>query len=157
MANVEDDAAHWEAEQQSGRAAQADRPRVQPMIAWFIFALARLWVVCLLLVAAAVAGISVYEYAQTKQELTQLRESPGAPSYAVVAYRRELARQIEAMELDEVDYIESETLPTPPDRPRQLSEIDNLRERNARERRNARSASSESSARPRRNESRVPD
>lgn len=157
MANVEDDAAHWEPKEARSRTAQPEPARGRPMFAWFVFALARLWVVSLLLVAAAVAGVSVYEYAQTQQELSQLRESPGEASYAVVAYRRELARQIEAMELDEADYIESETLPTPPERPRTLVEIDGLRERNDRERRSVRAAATADTGRPRRNEPRVPD
>jgi hypothetical protein len=165
MANVQDDTAHWESDRPDQRAARSTRARAsvdpgppgRPVFAWLVFALARLWVVCLLLVAAAVAGISIYEYAQTQQELNQVRESPGEAAYSVVAYRRELARQIEAMELNAADYIESETLPTPPERPRLLAEIDNLRERNAGERRSARAVYAADTARPRRNEPRVPD
>jgi hypothetical protein len=165
MATVQDDADHWDNQREDPASANAERTRAtldrgpsgRPVFAWVVFALARLWVVCLLLVAAAVAGISVYEYAQSQQELSQVRESPGEQSYAVVAYRRELARQIEEMEVNEADYIESGTLPLPPERPRLLVEIDNLRERNASASRSARAARAADTARPRRSDPRVPD
>jgi hypothetical protein len=163
MATAQDHEDHWDNQREDPASTTTERGRVtmergpsgRNVFAWVVFALARLWVVCLLLVAAAVAGISVYEYAQSQQELSQVREAPGEHAYAVVAYRRELARQIEEMELSEADYIESGTLPLPPERPRLLVEIDNLRERNAEERRSARNAYTERTSRPRR--SGVPD
>jgi hypothetical protein len=158
MANLHEDAEHWDTRREDPAAAKPERTRAtldrgpsgRNVFAWIVFALARLWVVCLLLVAAAVAGISVYEYAQSQQELSQLREQPGEQAYAIVAYRRELARQIEEMEQNEADYIESETLPPPPERPRLLVEIDNFRERNASQRRTARDTYARETARPRR-------
>jgi hypothetical protein len=163
MATVQDDADHWDNQRDDQASANTERSRVtmergpsgRNVFAWVVFALARLWVVCLLLVAAAVAGISVYEYAQSQQELSQVREAPGEQAYAVVAYRRELARQMEEMEMNEADYLESGTLPLPPERPRMLVEIDNLRERNAEERRAARNAYTNRTSRPLR--SGVPD
>ncbi len=155
MSNVEDEARVWE--ERGARAAAPERSPGDRFLGWFIRALARLWVVSLLLVTAAGAGIAVYELNRTYRELSEAREAPGAASYAVVAHRRELERQVDNMKRDEVDYVTSETLPIPPDRPRQLVEIDSLRERNAAARRAALAARSQDGARPRRGEPRIPD
>jgi hypothetical protein len=152
MSTVEGEANAWEE-----RASRAPDPPRDRFLGWFIRALARLWVVSLVLVTAAAAGIAVYELNQTYRELHVAREEPGAASYAVVAYRRELARQVDNMKRDEVDYLTTETLPVPPERPRQLADIDSLREDNAAIRRAALASRSEDGARPRRGEPRIPD
>jgi hypothetical protein len=86
---------------------------------------ARLWVTSLLLLAAAFGGISVYQLLQTRAELAELREAPGPEAYAVVAYRRELERQIQAYSRN----WRAEAVPAPPPRPRLLEEIDIARPR----------------------------
>ena len=158
MSNVEEEAtaAGWEHDG-GARVVQPGLWSRERFMPWFVRALARLWVVSLLLVAAAVAGISVYELNRTYRELGEVREEPGPASYAVVAYRRELARQVDDMKRDEVDFVSTETLPIPPDRPRQLVEIDSLRQRNALGRRAALESRAEDTARPRRTEPRIPD
>ncbi|MGE3141788.1 MAG: hypothetical protein AB7L65_00565 [Hyphomonadaceae bacterium] len=115
-------------------AAQSETRGSGWIVTWAVRALARFWVVCLLLLAAAFGGISVFQYMQMKAQLNELRAAPGAQSYAVVAYRRELARQVHAYSRDWDDL---EVLPTPPARPRLLEEIDLARQRNAEIRRSA--------------------
>lgn len=88
-------------------------------------AVARLWVISLLLTTAAFSGISVYQLLQTQAELTELRKTPGPDAYAVVAYRRELERQIRAND----QRWREESVPQPPPRPRLLEEIDLARRR----------------------------
>ena len=69
-----------------------------------------------------------------REELAELRKAPGPQSYAVVAYRRELARQILSYRRNWED---ADTVPTPPSRPRLMFEIDVARQRNAEFRRAA--------------------
>src|SRR5690348_3920945 len=85
--------------------ARDDEPKiveaVAPAISILGFVLrlaARIWVTSLLLAAAAFGGISVYQLMQTRAELSELRKQPGPESYAVVAYQRELERQVRAYE-----------------------------------------------------------
>ena len=88
-------------------------------------ALARVWVTSLLLLAAAFSGIAVYQLFQTQAELRELRKSPGPDAYAVVAYRRELERQLLAYERG----WREDAVPEPPPRPPLLEEIDLARQR----------------------------
>jgi len=98
------------------------------VVAWCARMLARLWVVSLLVFAAAFAGIAVYKSIETRAALVELRKLPGPQGYAAVAYRRELARQIRAFNRDWAD---TDAVPRPPPRPRLISEIDAARQRNA--------------------------
>jgi hypothetical protein len=157
MSNVEEETTGWSGGDSAARLVPPPPPRTSRALAWTVRALARLWIVSMLLMAAAVAGIAVFVLGQTQEQLRIVREEPGAASYSVVAYRRELARQVEEMRRDEVDNVSAETLPTPPDRPRQLVEIDSLRERNAEERRLANIAAANRSARPRITDPRIPE
>lgn len=126
MSNVEDDAPKWE-DARNARLVPPEQPVWMKFLTWGVRAIARLWVVSLLLVAGAVAGIALYELNHTTARLDQVREEPGVGPYAVVAYRRELERRIAEVRNSE---IASETLPVPPDRPRLLVEIDRLRQQN---------------------------
>jgi hypothetical protein len=57
--------------------------------------LSRLWVVALLVTAAMGSGVALNQMFQAEMRLQSLRQEPGPDAYAIVAYRRELARQIE--------------------------------------------------------------
>lgn len=83
-------------------------------------AVARIWLTGLILMATAFAGIAIFALVQTHAELHELRKSPGPDAYAVVAYRRELERQLLALD----DGWGDEVVPRPPARPRLLEEID---------------------------------
>jgi hypothetical protein len=81
-----------------------------------------------MLVAAAIAsGFSLNLMFGARDQLDALREAPGADAYAVVAYRAELRRQIEAYKRNRT----ADATPTPPARPRLVEEIDIARLRNA--------------------------
>jgi hypothetical protein len=97
-------------------------------LAWCLRALARVWVVGLLIFSAAFAGIGAYKAYETRAELAEIRKAPGPQAYAVVAYRRELARQIRAYGRH---WRDPDAVPEPPERPRLLYEIDNARQRSA--------------------------
>jgi hypothetical protein len=86
----------------------------------------RLWVVGLLVTAAMGSGVALNQMFQAEMRLQALRQEPGPDAYAVVAYRRELARQIEAYKRART----AEVVPQPPPRPRLLEEIDIARRRN---------------------------
>jgi hypothetical protein len=86
---------------------------------------ARVWVMGLLLLAAAFSGVAVYQLFERQAELRELRKGPGPEAYAVVAYRRELERQVQALERG----WREDVVPTPPPRPRLLEEIDLARHR----------------------------
>lgn len=102
-------------------------PRTGMALAGLIIrTIARLWVVCLLLVGAAFAGITLNQMMQRQAQLNELRKEPGPDAYAVVAYQRELERQIRAYNQN----WRSESVPTPPPRPRLLEDIDLARLRN---------------------------
>jgi hypothetical protein len=109
------------------RAVGWEAPPWAAPLAWMMRAVVRIWVIAMVVAAAAFGGISVYQYYQTRAELSRAREEPDAQSYAVVAYRAELARQIEAYRNNWRDF---ETVPEPPQRPRLLQEIDQARARN---------------------------
>lgn len=96
------------------------------LLGWLVRAVARLWVVSLLLCAAAFGGIAVNQLLLTQAELNELRQAPGADAYAVVAYRRELARQIRLYNRS----WRADSVPSPPQRPRLLEDIDLARQRN---------------------------
>jgi hypothetical protein len=87
--------------------------------------IARVWVISLLLLAAAFGGIAVNQLFQAKAELAALRKAPGPDAYAVVAYKRELERQIRALD----QTARADTVPTPPPRPRLMEDIDLARPR----------------------------
>ncbi len=86
----------------------------------------RLWVVGLLVGAAMGSGVALNQMFQAEARLETLRQEPGADAYAVVAYRRELARQMEAYRRIRT----ADAVPQPPARPRLLEEIDIARKRN---------------------------
>jgi len=99
---------------------------VRRSAAWVGKSVVRLWVVGLLVAAAMGSGMALNQMFQAQGQLESLREQPGAEAYAVVAYRRELARQIEMM-----GRVRSEdVVPQPPSRPALLEEIDIARQRN---------------------------
>lgn len=89
--------------------------------------LARVWIVLLLLGAAAFGGVAVTQSLQKRAELEELRQEPGPDAYAVIAYRAELERQIQAISANR----QLEAAPAPPSRPALLEEIDLARTRNA--------------------------
>jgi hypothetical protein len=120
------EAADAEAVTQARAASRSQLPGL-PMIALVVRALARIWVVLLLLAGAAFAGVAVTQVFQKRAELEELRREPGASAYAVVAYRAELERQIEAMNADR----RMDAVPAPPSRPALMEEIDLARTRNA--------------------------
>lgn len=88
-------------------------------------AAAQFWVVALLLFAAAFAGVSFSQMMQKQARLAELRAATGPDAYAVVAYRRELERQVRAYSMNWRD----ETVPTPPARPQLMQELDLARPR----------------------------
>jgi hypothetical protein len=120
------EAADAEAVTQARAAPQGQLPGL-PMVALVVRALARIWVVLLLLAGAAFAGVAVTQVFEKRAELEELRREPGASAYAVVAYRAELERQIEAMNADR----RMDAVPAPPSRPALMEEIDLARTRNA--------------------------
>lgn len=107
-------------------AQEADFAPVQPWTAIVFRAVARLWVIGLLLAAAVVTGMALNQLLQAESRLQALRKEPGPEAYAVVAYRRELERQIETYRQRRT----ADTVPVPPARPRLLEEIDLARQRN---------------------------
>lgn len=88
-------------------------------------AFTQFWVVCLLLLAAAFGGVTANELLQKQARLAELREAPGPDAYAVVAYRRELERQVRAYSMN----WRQDTAPMPPARPRLMEEVDLARPR----------------------------
>lgn len=102
------------------------RPTGASVLALIIRLLARLWIVLMLLAGAAVAGVAATQMLQKQAELEDLRREPGANAYALLAYRAELERQIQAIRDDR----QLETVPMPPARPTLLEEIDLARARN---------------------------
>jgi len=96
------------------------------VLAFVVRMLARLWVVLLLLTAAAFTGVTVTQVFMKNAELEELQGDPGPDSYAVLAYRAELQRQIDAITADR----RLDAVPTPPPRPALLEEIDMARARN---------------------------
>lgn len=121
MVHPDDEETHVEVEEE----APPPRP---PILASLLNTVARIWVICLLLLAAGFAGVAVNQYWQAQSELRDLRADPGPDAYAVVAYRHELQRQIDLYRRD----WRAETIPTPPTRPRLLEEIDLERAHNRR-------------------------
>lgn len=107
-------------------ASQGVRPGFS-VLALVVRTLARVWVVVLLLAAAAFGGVAVTQVLQKQAELEELRREPGPSAYAVLAYRAELERQIAAINADRT----MDTVPTPPARPALMEEIDLARARNA--------------------------
>ena len=106
------------------------QPALPEWTAWsglLMRALARVWVVGLLVVAAVGSGIALNQMYQSEAKLEELRREPGPDAYAIVAYRRELERQLKAYAKDRT----SDSVPAPPPRPRLLEEIDLARQRNA--------------------------
>jgi hypothetical protein len=102
-----------------------DEPRELPRrsLSWFgviVRLAAQLWVILLLLAAAAFGGIAVNQFLQKQAQLSELREAPGPDAYAVVAYRRELERQVRAYRRS----WRTDAVPAPPSRPRLMEEID---------------------------------
>jgi hypothetical protein len=108
------------------RETPSPTPAGGSMIALIVRTLARLWVVLLLLAGAAFGGVAVTQVFQKQAELEELRREPGANAYAVLAYRAELERQIQAIRDDR----QMEAAPEPPLRPALLEEIDLARARN---------------------------
>lgn len=96
------------------------------VFAFVVRMLARVWVVILLLTAAAFTGVTVTQVFQQRAELERLQSEPGPNAYAVLAYRAELERQIEAISSDR----RLDAVPTPPPRPALMEEIDMARARN---------------------------
>lgn len=96
------------------------------VLGFVVRTLARIWVVILLLTAAAFTGVTVTQVFQKRAELEQLESQPGPNAYAVLAYRAELERQIEAISSDR----RLDAVPTAPPRPALLEEVDMARARN---------------------------
>jgi hypothetical protein len=118
------------AEPEAEAVAQARSTPASPTFSWIALVvrmLARAWVVLLLLAAAAFGGVAVTHVLQKQAELEELRREPGPSAYAVLAYRAELERQIQALNADRT----VDAVPTPPPRPALLEEIDLARARNA--------------------------
>lgn len=146
MTNMDEGEAKWETARDQ-RLLPADQPVWMRFFTWGVRAIARLWVVTLLLVAAAIAGISLYELNNTNGRLERVREEPGVGPYAVVAYRRQLERRIAEVRANEITL---DTLPLPPERPRLLVEIDRLRAQNQALRNNEAASRQRRDVRPRR-------
>ena len=89
-------------------------------------ALARLWVIGLLVAVAVGSGFALNQMFQAQARLDELRSAPGPDAYAIVAYRREIERQLKSYAKDRT----SDSVPAPPPRPRLLEEIDLTRRRN---------------------------
>jgi hypothetical protein len=109
---------------------QARQAPPAPRVSWaalIVRTIARAWIVLLLLAGAALGGVAVTQVFVKQAELEQLRREPGPNAYAILAYRAELKRQIEAISSDR----SADSVPTPPDRPLLLEEIDLARARNA--------------------------
>lgn len=115
-----------EAVTETSATAQNPSPRFS-ILALVVRALARAWVVLLLLAGAAFGGVSVTQVFQKQAELEDLRREPGPGAYAVLAYRAELERQIAAIKADRA----MDAAPAPPPRPALMEEIDLARTRNA--------------------------
>ncbi len=110
--------------------AQARAVASPPGVSGFalvVRAVARAWIVLLLLGAAAFGGVAVTQVFVRQAELEELRREPGPNAYAILAYRAELQRQIEAISADRA----VDATPVPPARPVLLEEIDLARARNA--------------------------
>jgi len=124
MTNVDDTAARVDS-------AEPHLPVAPPLwlaiLTWVMRAIVRIWVAAMVLAAAAFGGIAIYQYYQTRAELAEVRRAPGPESYAVIAYRRELERQIEEYNRD---WRDRNAVPAPPGRPRLMEEIDLARQRN---------------------------
>lgn len=86
----------------------------------------RIWVVALLVAAAMGSGVALNQFFQAQMQLEALRREPGPDAYAIVAYKRELERQLEAYGRERT----ADAVPQPPVRPRLLEEIDIARARN---------------------------
>lgn len=100
-----------------------------PWTAWsglIMRAIARAWVIGLLVMAAVGSGFALNQMFQAQARLDELRGAPGPDAYAIVAYRRELERQLKSYAKDRT----SDSVPMAPPRPRLLEEIDLARQRN---------------------------
>lgn len=86
----------------------------------------RIWVVALLVLAAMGSGVALNQYFQAQMQLEALRRDPGPDAYAIVAYKREMERQMEAYSRAR----SADAVPQPPVRPRLLEDIDIARARN---------------------------
>jgi hypothetical protein len=106
--------------------ARPAAPSPVALVGLLVRMLARLWIVLLLLGGAALGGVAVTQVFQKRAELEAMRAEPGPSAYAVVAYRAELERQIQAISADR----RAEAVPQPPSRPPILEEIDVARARN---------------------------
>lgn len=110
--------------------SQARQDPPAPRVSWvalIVRTLARVWIVLLLLAGAALGGVAVTQVFVKQAELAELRREPGPNAYAILAYRAELKRQIEAISADR----SADSVPVPPARPALLEEIDLARARNA--------------------------
>ncbi len=110
--------------------SQARPTAPPPGISWgalIVRVLARAWIVLLLLAGAAFGGMAVTQVFVRQAELEELERQPGPNAYAVLAYRAELQRQIDAISADR----SANAVPAPPARPALLEEIDLARARNA--------------------------
>jgi hypothetical protein len=128
MANVEPDSAATATPHEEEHHEAPPPNKGLAFLAWLVRTVARVWVIGMMVVAAGFGGIAVYQFYQSRAELAEVQQAPGDQSYAVVAYRRELARQIEAYSHDWENW---EAVPQPPSRPRLMEEIDIVRARNA--------------------------
>jgi len=116
-------------EPEAPETVQTISPALPAWTAWsgmLMRALARIWVIGLLVVAAVGSGFALNQMFQAEARLDELRAAPGPDAYAVIAYRQELERQLKAYSKDRT----SDVLPSPPTRPRLLEEIDLARARN---------------------------
>lgn len=123
-------------DQQNAPEAAAEQPAagagLAPIRLWFgagVRAFARLWVVGLLVAAAIASGVALNQMFQAQSDLDAARRLTGPDGYAIVAYKRELERQLE--EYRRSGY--ATVTPAPPPRPRLLEEIDLARARNREE------------------------